>query len=107
MKAWEILRSNFKHYRFVIYKEFVKNPKIDFETRRGNKFIGAGCITLINKDDLPNHYDIGYSGGWKNVNQVAYFIDSVKIFKIDRLEYVPSKETLYIHCKLNEKKINN
>lgn len=103
MKAREILRSNFKHYKFIIYKENIKNTHIDFEVRKGSKLIGSGYLNLIDKEDLPNHYDIGYSGGWKNVNQVAYFIDSVKIFKIDKLEYVPSEETLYIHCKLNKR----
>lgn len=109
MKMKEILQSNFKHYRFVIYKNDATQTHFKFEIKlKKIKAVGLGELDLCDKEDLPNHYDIGYSlqkisNGKISVEHVASFIDTTKIFKFRKLEYVPSEETLYIHCKLNKK----
>ena len=107
MKAKELVNmSNFKHYRFVIFDKDVNTDVIELKNNKG-----TGKLHLYKTDDLPNHYDLGYSYkvdcgvcNYKvSANKVAEFIDYWKVFKISQLEYCQEKETLFIHLKVVQK----
>ena len=62
MKMKEILQSNFKHYRFVIYKNDATQTHFNFEIKlKKIKAVGLGELDLYDKEELPNHYEIGYT----------------------------------------------
>lgn len=119
MQARELIKiSNFKHYYFIINKDYVKNNQIDFEFKL-TSIKGTGQGKLILSSDTKNSdidesrfYDIGYSfqkiATCKlNCENVAKYVDTItykntktKVFKIHRLENYDG--ILYIHLLINK-----
>lgn len=106
MKAKEILRSNFKHYKFIVYENDTKQTHFEIKYKYNSGY-ASGEFDLVKNDELPYHYDIGYSlrvAGFnvKSANAVATLIDKSKLFIVDEFHYNTSNETLYVYCKLKK-----
>ena len=104
MKLLELVNKtkHIKRFRFLIYENDVADTKIYYENKTGR-----GSLTLY-KNDLPNHYDIGYSYCYAtnqryNSSLIASFIDYWKVFELDILCFDKETETLDIILKIRKK----
>lgn len=126
MQARELVKiSNFKHYYFIISKDWVQDKYLthpetkeiafDYKLKKGK---GCGLLQFLSNEknadvDGERFYDVGYSFQQialsklccedvaKYIDLITYADTKTKIFKIKRLENCDG--ILYVHLILNKR----
>ena len=110
LKLTDLLKSDFKHYRFVCPRtDFKEDDCWWIEQNLGHGITAQNCIKFVYMESLQvgENYDLGYCLTYGNgcncsANHVAVVLDKAKFLKFSYLQCDFEKETLYIHLKRKE-----
>ena len=106
MKLTDLLKSNFKHFRFICsYDDFEEDTIIEWWENLGKGIQGMNHIHFKKFfNDIGENYDLGaclnYGMSMKiNAYVIAKKLEQSKLFVFSYLEYDAERETLFIHLK--------
>lgn len=100
MRISDLLKSNFKHYRFIIAKSQVKKGEtFCANVKLGKNTSATRCVEFTHESmDIGENWDIGLQG-FNNANEICWFLDKSKEFDFSYMEYDDERETLFIHIE--------
>ena len=106
MKLRDLLKSDFKHYQFLVSKKWFNfGDTIEWEKTKDDTTYGYLIrLDVLDKDNDYN-FDLSYCVARDNhctsVNWVVKIIEMSKMFEFDYMEH--SDDTLFIHLKRKDK----
>ncbi len=100
MKLKDLLRSDFKHFRFLVSRnEIKKGDTFNCSTKEGDIYF----YFIVECGGVGDNWDIGCNVELSiyTAKSVCNAIEKSKLFIFDSLEH--QDDTLYIHLKLNRR----